>query len=539
MYIKKDKYNDIRSIVLRNMRDNGYTEEVFFDTKEPFLYNLKEAVEFAKDYLALNDDTTITIIGDYDVDGICATEIMRRGLCTYIAEEGLKAAVNTRLPRRFSEGYGLSEKIVDEIDSGLVITVDNGIASFYAIKKAKNKGLSVIITDHHLPPIKNGKMVLPDADVILDPHIDPLKSDFEDYCGAGLAYRFVKLLNPNKKFLELLSLASIATVADIIPLYGANREMVRNGLELFNHLKVVPGLKNLMIKLSIADGHATEDDYGFKIGPTFNASGRLFDNGAERVLRLLKMDYDDPKIPFKANNLIKTNEERKAITKKDMERVLEHYDGKRPIVIHDEEIGEGIIGLVAGRMTESYHSPSIVFTKTEKEGIIKGSGRSIPEINLKEVLDKIQDKIVGYGGHAGAAGLSIELSKLDDFKDAFEKACGEIPELSKDVYYDMELEVNEIPMVVQELNSYAPYGEKNPKILFHMKYEVNPEKFTRIGDGTHFMIKDDVITIMGFGKADEYEKKGKPSKLDCVGYLSESWYNGNCSYKFELVSFND
>ena len=209
-------------------------------------------------------------------------------------------------------------------------------------------------------------------------------------------------------------------------------------------------------------------------------------------------------------------------------------------LVYDDEIGEGIIGLIAGKLTEQFHCPAIVFTKTEKEGIIKGSGRSIPEVHLKNALDQIQDKIVGYGGHAGAAGLSIELSKLDEFKASFKKAVGKLPDATKDVLYDLELDSTEIPEIVEELKQYEPYGEGNPRIAFHMVYEVDPKNFTCLGDDkSHMMIKDDNLTIMGFSKAEEYVKKGKPTMLDCIGYLSEAWVNDKNSYKFELISFNE
>ena len=536
MYIKKDGLNDIRKIVLRNIADNGYSEEQFFDDRlDPFVDQLDEAAEFAKNWMMLNDDLPVTIVGDYDCDGITSTAILYEAFRMYGREP------KTRLPRRFTEGYGLSEKIIDEIDDGLLITVDNGIAAAPAIKKAKAKGLSVIVIDHHLPVTDNGKIMLPPADVILDPHVYPEKSEFVDYCGAGLAYRFVKKLLPDMKLTELLNLASIGTVADIMPLYGANRQMVIDGLAALNRGKIIPGLKALVSKLGF-DGHQNEMDYGFKLGPVFNASGRLFDNGAERVLRLLKMDRDDPKLFFKCNNIIDTNEKRKKIATEDTARVYESLDGTRPIVTYDENIGEGIIGLVAGRLTEDFYCPSIVFTKTEKttddgDVIIKGSGRSIPEVHLKEALDKCKDSIIGYGGHAGAAGLTIRLSKLEEFRGAFINACGEIPEYTNDVVYDMEITPDEIPDICNQLNKYAPYGEGNPRIAVRMKIDVSDFEYRVISDGTHFMLKSDELTIMGFGMTESYENAGKPTSLDCIGYISERWYNKNMTYKFELVSF--
>ena len=343
------------------------------------------------------------------------------------------------------------------------------------------------------------------------------------------------------KLTELLNLASIGTVADIMPLYGANRQMVIDGLAALNRGKMIPGLKALVSKLGF-DGHQNEMDYGFKLGPVFNASGRLFDNGAERVLRLLKMDRDDPKLFFKCNDIIDTNEKRKKIATEDTARVYESLDGTRPIVTYDENIGEGIIGLVAGRLTEDFYCPSIVFTKTEKttddgDVIIKGSGRSIPEVHLKEALDKCKDSIIGYGGHAGAAGLTIRLSKLEEFRGAFINACGKIPEYTNDVVYDMEITPDEIPDICNQLNKYAPYGEGNPRIAVRMKVDVSDFEYRVISDGTHFMLKSDELTIMGFGMTESYENAGKPTSLDCIGYISERWYNKNMTYKFELVSF--
>ena len=227
MYIKRDGLNDVKKIVLRNISKNGYTEEQFFDERlDPHVDQLDEAVAFVRNWMMLNDDETITIVGDYDVDGIVSTDIL------YEALKKTNRTPVTRLPRRFSEGYGLSEKIIDEISEGLLITVDNGIAALPAIKKAKAKGLSVIVIDHHLPVIgDDGKIILPPADVILDPHVYPEKSEFVDYCGAGLAYRFAKKLLPNLKLIELLNLASLGTVADVM------RYMEQTGRWLLRDLK--------------------------------------------------------------------------------------------------------------------------------------------------------------------------------------------------------------------------------------------------------------------------------------------------------------
>lgn len=294
MFVKKDNCRTIEEVVRRNT--GMETEQFLTDVRDPFLKNLKEAVEFVKNYISSHPGCRVTIVGDYDSDGINATTIM------YWCFMKMKITPVLRLPRRMSEGYGLNEKIIDEIPSGLLITVDNGIAALAAVKKAKEKNLAVVVTDHHLPvQDKDGNMLLPEADVILDPHIDS-ESDFHDYCGAALAYRFARAMF-GAKFPELIVLASIAAVSDVVPLIGANRTLVKDGLGYINKRRVVPGLAELLKKLEL-DDHITEGDYGFLLGPIFNASGRLFDSGAENVVKLLCTKRGDFTAKYKADKRI-------------------------------------------------------------------------------------------------------------------------------------------------------------------------------------------------------------------------------------------
>ena len=534
MFVKRrDNINTVSEVVSANV--GMPIEEFSREVRDPYIFGLSEAVALTNHYLKKHPDGPVTIVGDYDSDGINATAIM------YWAFARKGVIPKLRLPHRFSEGYGLSEKIIDEVDSGLLITVDNGIAASSAVKKAKEKGLTVIVTDHHLPPVDSkGNLILPEADVIVDPH-DNGKSEFADYCGAAIAYRFARALLPDLKLKDLLVLASIATVTDVMPLTGPNRTLVRDGLQLINRRHVVPGLQVLLQKLDL-DDHIDEGDYGFKIGPTFNASGRLYDNGAEKVLNVLCMKRNDPKIPWKVDALVKTNEKRKEIVKKNLgiARQMVKSENTYPIVIYHPSFPEGIVGIIAGQLCEQYHCPVIVFTDSEKSGLLKGSGRSIPEVHLKQTLDKVQQWIVGYGGHAGAAGLSIQKEKLESFASAFREAVGPIPDHSLDeIPYDLELDLDHIEETLAELNSFSPYGEGNPRPIFRLVYTpVNPPR--RIGDGTHAMIKDDAITLMGFDMANricEFCETYPQTAMDMIGYLSESWFNGNKYYKFEILAF--
>lgn len=529
MFVRKDKAASIREVVERN---TGIPADEFLsDVRDPHIDGLDEAVRFVKEYLDAHPGCRVTIVGDYDSDGVNATSIM------YWCFMKLGITPVLRLPRRMSEGYGLNEGIIDEIPSGLLITVDNGIAAISAIKKAKEKGLAVVVTDHHLPVRDaEGNLVLPEADVLLDPHVYPERSEFTDYCGAALAYRFARSMF-GAKFPELLVLASIATVTDVMPLTGANRTMVKDGLGYINRRRVVPGLDELLKKLKL-DDHINEGDYGFTIGPTFNASGRLYDDGASRVVKLLCTKRGDFSASHKADALVETNQKRKDIVKKCMADVLDSLDGSRPVVVYDPSIPEGIVGIVAGQLAEKLYCPAIVFTDCGKEGLIKGSGRSIACVNLKAVLDSIQDKIAGYGGHAGAAGLSIGRDRLDEFREAFRTACGDLPDAPTDVSYDLELDPEAAEETMKELEVFAPYGEGNPQVRFHAEFTIAPGSYRVIGDGTHFMAEStDKITVVGFGFSEKYKALGYPQRVECAGYLTRSWWNGKDSLKFEILDF--
>lgn len=522
MLKKLGNCSSIEEVIERN---TGLKSDAFLAvSRDPYIKNLKEAVAYFK----INSKLPIYIVGDFDVDGIFATSIIFHGcrMC------GIRAT--TRLPHRFSEGFGLSEKIIEEIDSGLIITVDNGISAHAAIKKAKEKGLLVIVMDHHLAPKdESGNTILPEADIIIDPAVDT-ESHFHHYCGAAIAYRFVKELIPDLDLTDLLVMASIATVTDMVPLYGANRFLVKEGLKAINAGRGVPGLRSLLKACNLTE-HIVEDDFGFKIGPICNASGRIYDDGAEHVLAVMNAAPDDP-ILFNVGNLIKTNEKRKKLVADSMKVVDLHLTGERPIVIYDPSFGEGIIGIIAGNLCESYKCPVIVFTKTEN-GYLKGSGRSIPGMDLKAILDTIQPFMIQYGGHEGAAGLSIKMTQLNAFKQAFINAVGPLPDVTDDIYYDLELDIRDIKHVLHEFSKYAPYGEGNPKPKMRLKYYISPDKFRKIGDGSHFMIANNTLKLLAFSLTEKYNLLGKPSVIDCVGYLSESWFNGICSYQFQVIDF--
>ena len=532
---KKDENNSIRSVVERNTGMSA--EKLMNGAENPHLHNLKETAEMIRKYVAEHKEPYIIVVGDYDADGDTSTAIM------YWMFRGLGITPRLRIPKRFSEGYGMSEKIIEEFPTrdGLIITVDNGISSYNAVKMAKEKGYTVIVTDHHLPPTdENGNLVLPPADIILDPHIEPEKSEFEDYCGAGIAYRLAQELLPGVNLVQLLVLASIGTVSDVMPLVGANRTLVKEGLKAINQQKCVPGLNRIISKLRL--DHINEDDYGFTLGPIFNASGRLFDDGAMRVVEVLTSGASAPGIEEKADKLIDVNNVRKGLVREGVKLAETLVTSRRPIVIYHESFHEGIIGIIAGHLNEKYGCPVIVFTNAEGD-VLKGSGRS-STIHLKDALDTIRDTsaqspFVGYGGHAGAAGLSIKKEWLEYFTTAFAAVCGDEGIEEKQIEYDIDIGENPSYYdITEELKQFAPYGEGNPKILFHKTFDTTQGQYRAIGDGTHFMVRMPDITLMGFGLKEKYEAAGMPAKIECVGHIVENWYNNNVSYNFEIVDFH-
>ena len=288
-YTKRDSCMTMEEVIERN---TGMPLKAFLTPQpNPYIHNMDRAVYFFKkkvnDAAEKKEILQIKIVGDYDADGMNASAILYDAIISYLKANSLAeyAEVSVRLPRRYSEGYGLSEKIIDESESGLIITVDNGIAAIDAIKKAKDKGIDVIILDHHL-----GGEKLPCADIIVDPHCEGM-STFKHYCGAGLAYRFAEMLITNKDLLDkLLVLAGIATVADVVPLIGANRYLVRQSLKLINRGIATSGVLALVRKMRLEK--ITAEDYGYKIGPVCNASGRLLDDGAMDIFHLLSQELD-------------------------------------------------------------------------------------------------------------------------------------------------------------------------------------------------------------------------------------------------------
>lgn len=529
MFKQRDSHETIKDVVLAHV---GMSEREFMIPQAHYHINLlKEAAQMLKNVGGMGQ--IITVVGDYDVDGIAATSILS------LVFKHLGWKFNVRLPKRFSEGYGISDAIIDEIENGLIITVDNGIAAAEVIKKAKEKGLMVIVTDHHLPDASG---ILPDADIVIDPNAIEGSADFKSYCGAGIAYKLAQeILGEDHELMpKLLGLAAIATVADVMPLVGENRFIVKNGLQtLVSRKDRTMGLGALMDECKFGS-YVSAKNISFKIAPMLNAPGRLEDDGAMVSYNLLTSDSSYSDAAIKAATLSEMNETRKRAKDEGIKRLEQNIIDnclfcENPLVFYEPGLLEGLVGILAGQFAEKYQVPCFVFTDSENPDILKGSGRSYGGVNIKELLDHNAHLIYTYGGHAEAAGVSVERDKYYDFKDALvcELAGSEI-KVDDTVYYDLVIDASDIEKTLDELEKYAPYGEGNPEIVFYIKnFSVLGAKYMQ--EGTSVRLTGGSANAVCFGMGKQYQEMGEPKVVDLIGTLARNSFMSNISNQVEVM----
>ena len=535
---RRDKCNTILDVVLAN---TGYENEndFLFPEKAYNIDRLDDAVELVKK--AIKSKQNIHIFADYDADGITSAAILEKS----ITAKGGK--VDVRLPKRFSEGYGISIKAIDDYNDGLLITVDNGIAAYDAIEVAKAKGLTVIIIDHHLAP-EDGR--IPNADVVIDPNAIKDSADFNSYCGAGLSYKFaIALLGKEHKLIQkLVSFAAIGTVADVMPLVEENRIIVKQGLKsMVTYAGRTTGLGALLEKCNM-DNHISEKDIGFKIGPIINAAGRLFDDGAKKSFDVISFNGAISKAKELAEELYEINEKRKELKETGIEIVTKVIEdeclfGDNPLIVYKEGLPEGLAGIYAGQLAEEYKVPCFVLTNSDDSDIIKGSGRTYGGVNIKELLDKNAKYLYKHGGHAEAAGISLKKENLDDFRIAMIESAPEV-KVEDVIYYDLEIESNDIESTLNELQKYAPFGEGNKEIVFLIKdFMLSPRMkgcFDTLGaDNQHLKLFGVNANGIGFNMAKRYNEIGQPKKLNIVCTLSTNYFMGRASTQVELINIEN
>jgi single-stranded-DNA-specific exonuclease len=475
---------------------------------------------------AMSENKKIFVYGDYDADGITSLYEMSMIFDAY----GFK---NYRVfaPRRFTDGYGVNSNVVAQLNADMLITIDNGITAVKPIAEAKAKGMEVVILDHHLA----GK-IIPEADVIVDPEAFPESSDFSGFCGAGIIYELSKLMLPSRKDItdKIMTIASIGTVADVVPLLDANRQIVQNGLANICSPDLPLGIKSLISALGY-NSKITAKDIAFGIAPAINSPGRLLDCGANSVVSLLRCT-DPFKIDTWTQDIVEINESRKETVKNAMENIT--IDDHDTINFIKGDYPAGIIGLIAGKLTEATNKPSFVLSSASN-GIRKGSARSNSADNsIIEILKSVSDKLVGFGGHAGAAGFSV----MDKDFDEVHKRISSYPIIQnrKVNTYDLDLDVSDMygfAQIIDQMNLAEPFGCGIREPLFRVKCHVGPGQYHSMGsDSSHLRLDiENGIRAVCFGMMQRYEDEGMPSDLYLYGTPKWNVYKGK-SYPQFMVS---
>ncbi|NTU72898.1 single-stranded-DNA-specific exonuclease RecJ [Candidatus Roizmanbacteria bacterium] len=483
-------------------------------------------------------DQTVVVYTDYDADGITGGTILWETLHLL----GFK--VMPYVPHRKMEGYGFSIRGIDtvkkEFDPTLIISVDHGISGREKIQYARNLGLHVIVTDHHLKP----KHIPEDADAIF--HIPVLS-------GSGVAYFFAKLIfehfqkttskDINEKLThnfqhDYLALAAIGTVADLVPLQGPSRSVVKYGLAAFASVNKI-GLKQIMKDAGIDGKPITPYEIGFVIAPRINAIGRL--EHAIDALRLLctTSTTKAEELSFKIDDLNKTRQDLVKVAvqeAKEMVELITTEQGVLPniIVLTSQSWHEGIIGLIAAKMVEEYHRPAIIMTSGD--GIYKGSARSIPSFHITEFLQSMQELLLGAGGHKQAAGFSLEVGKLGLFLERVQKGAMELAssiDLEKVIEADIKMPIQRATMkLVEELEKLSPFGIGNPKPLFYTEgVLLDARLFGKGNEHIRLYVRDpevkmNPIEILAFSHADIFPTLKPHMKLGVVYTLDKNIWMG-------------
>lgn len=418
----------------------------------------------------------IRIIGDYDIDGVTATCILLKGL------KRLNANVDTYIPDRVKDGYGMHEQLIDKaLEDGIdtILTCDNGIAAAAEIEYAKKEELTVIVTDHHDIPFRDtedGRIwIIPKADAVVNPKQNDCLYPNKNICGAVVAWKLIwalyeRLGIDSDEIWDFLELAAIATVGDVMDLQGENRIIVKEGLKKLSSTSF-EGLKALICVNNLEGAEITAYHVGFVIGPCINASGRL--DTAARSLELLLADNMEDAMKL-ADDLYDLNQSRKAMTEQGKEQAIQSIEennlGKdRVLVVYLPDCHESLAGIIAGRIREAYNKPVFVLTKGA-DGV-KGSGRSIEAYSMYEELVKCSDLLTQFGGHPMAAGLSMEEKNVELFRRRLNDNCTLTEQdLIPQIMIDVPMPISYLSKkLTEQLKVLEPFGKGNSKPLFAQK----------------------------------------------------------------------
>lgn len=561
-YIENLKNKDItklQALILAN-RDitDKETVEMFVNPDlgklhDPFLLaDMDKAVSLIIE--TMQNGGEIRIFGDYDQDGIASVMTLLDGFLYFYDN------LSYDIPHRVEDGYGMSDGMVEKAiadDVSLVITCDNGITGFDQVDSLKKAGINVIVTDHHeIETSTDGEwqaQKLPEADAVINPKRIDSSYPFKDLCGAGVCFKLIQALYQNiggdfEYLASLLEYVAMGTVCDIVSLTDENRIFVIEGLKRLNYTEKI-GIKAILDEMN---WHKPIDEYtlGFIIGPTMNAAGRLA--SAKLAIELL-MEEDIDRIYEIAKELVSLNVERKKLTEEGLDKCIEiieenNYENDDVIVVYEPSINESICGIVAGRIKEKYYSPTIVLTNSLNDNIAKGSGRSIESFDIHEACYKYKDNLESFGGHKMACGLSVEVSKIDDFRKFLnENSKMTKKDKEKVINIDTDISIDKLSLEFAEsLNNLKPFGKDFEKPIFADK-AVIIESIAMIGKNKNTLKlslrkNDIIINAIKFNAIDtanylvnKYGKNITGNKIDIVYYPDINEFRGNRTLQLRLV----
>lgn len=459
--------------ILLNRKISSYKEMKYFlnagfdDLHSPFL--MKDIIQSGNILSKhLSRQSKIRIVGDYDVDGIMSTSILMRGL------QRLRAKVDYVIPHRVKDGYGLNSHIVEKAQEDgidLIITCDNGIAAFDAVKKANDLNIDLIITDHHDLVKEGDKDKIPTANAVVNPKQEKDKYPFQGLCGGAVAFKLMHsmyTIHGLEAYVkeDFLAYVALATVCDVMPLINENRVLVKEGLEEINRTSHL-GLKALIEACNLKGREIEPYHLGFILGPTINSVGRLED--ANQAVELFLADDWDQAISL-AQSFKELNSYRQELTNQGLAKIEEKLKSypelPKVLMLVQEDLHESIAGIIAGRIKESTNRPTVVLTKTDQG--LKGSGRSIEAYNMSKEFSKFRQDLLSFGGHAMACGLSLKNENFDGFYEKILNHCSlHQKDFTKKVYLDAQLPIQMVSMeLIESLKKLEPFGVANPQPSF-------------------------------------------------------------------------
>lgn len=538
---------NVSPVVLKILYKRGYrtaealTHVLFDDIEWSLSHTALQDIERAVPLLqrAIMEKSQIVVYQDYDVDGCAASALCLEAL------RQLGATVHNYVNHREIDGYGICIHGIDCIlsrypDTKLIMTVDNGIVAHEAIAYAKEKGLAVIVTDHHAP----GE-TLPPADAVIDPKRIDETYPFPELCGTGVAFKVILALYNSlgediTAVQHTLDLVALATVADIVPLIGENRVLVREGLRMMNqHPRPAFRMMCELLNIQKINAHTT---IAFQFSPMINALSRM---GADADIAVqIFLETREDILRRQVMKLIALNEQRKEETKRETEiarTMIDEDNLPSAIILENDSFQEGIIGIVAGRLMNLYHRP-VIICSPGKEGILKASCRSVEGFHMKEQLDKVADLLLVYGGHAKAAGFSIRRENFSAFREALLQLSDTVdPKTWIDKReLDAVLDIRQVSVpFIQTLQQLEPFGEGNPQPLFGLCYTYNTIQFFG-ADKQHVRYQSNSypLTILEWQGAERERKRHAQGKKRCkaIGVLELNEYNGRVSPQFRIIN---